>query len=1138
MDRNTRLRGFCPSWLHVRKGADGDNRFRGVSDTIIVIQHRLDDDDVDEISTNTVDTETLALMYEADYSAMYMPEFMDMPNVGDYKFNSSVNDGKLYKVMEFPCKEEVMMEIKSYNIRNYVQSRVNRFTTEKRSGLRTGKQVSDVKNVTHSSISDVKSSRSEKKLRMEPDTENGNAEKEVCLETDSIREDVGLGTEQSSGSRRKEKRNDISSVDEKQSDSLVESEANPLMKDTISERDSSVRTPESPLNEQSALSETNPKSKMAKYGELEDLNAKDGEGNSLIDEKKVSFSCLESKMSVSLESGLKKKGESSGLEILESCSLGSRLKESQLNEQFAHSDSKQKREDVEIETKMEELVPSPLNLAVTKHNVTLTANAFPLNLAVTTDDVIPTAKVSEVTLGNSTAFAKDDVTLESNVSLLNLAVAEDDATPRANVKENNFSPTLHPSFQRNCISRPKKKLLVLDLNGILVDVVQIPCKLEPHAIVNGKGVFRRPFCDEFLDFCFMTFNVGIWSSRVHKNVTGVLDLLMNEEQRRELVFCYGRNLCTMTKFKTLENEDKPLVLKELRKLWDKQLPNIPWKKGEYDESNTLLLDDSPYKALRNPANTAIFPYPYQYTDAADCSLEPGGDLRIYLERLAEADNVQKFIEQNPFGQPAITEADPHWDFYSQIIENETLQARWSPRNQRSRSRSPRNRRSRSWSPRNRRSRSRSPGNQSNRSRSPGNQSSRSRSPGKQSSRSRSPRNRRSRSRFPGNRSSRSRSPGNQRSRSRSPRSLRSKSRSPRSLRSRSRSPRNRRSRSRSPHFKHTDEFSGENKRLVKGQMPFCFHFRRGKCYRGMSCRYLHHDSGKSYESRWERSKQQYLELPHTSRTNNACEEIRQSSEKREDSGDVGAHFQDNQSNEYHMVKSARSRDTPTSLFETHLLENKQETPNPFGYENCLRSRGRCPSFKCTDEFSGENKGQVKGQMPFCFDFSRGKCYRGVSCRYLHHYSGKSYESRWQRSKQQHLELPHASRTNNAREEIRQSSEKREDFGDVGVHFQDNQSNEYLMVKSDRSRGIPASLFETHLLENKLESPKPVSYENFQEAAAKSQNLSTIDSSSVGNMDTLKPCGNASQEVLISFSNPLDPVCQNANCQPPQSDNHV
>ncbi|XP_039020232.1 uncharacterized protein LOC120151994 isoform X3 [Hibiscus syriacus] len=201
-----------------------------------------------------------------------------------------------------------------------------------------------------------------------------------------------------------------------------------------------------------------------------------------------------------------------------------------------------------------------------------------------------------------------------------------------------------------------------------------------------------------------------------------------------------------------------------------------------------------------------------------------------------------------------------------------------------------------------------------------------------------------------------------------------------------------------------------------------------------------------------------------------------------------------------------------------------------------RSRSRSPCFQHTDEFCGEKKRHVKGQMPFCFDFRRGKCYRGVSCRYMHHDSGKSYESRRQRSKQQHLELPHTSRTNNVREEIKQSSEKREDSGDGGVHYQDIQSNEYHMVNSDRSGGTPTSLFETHLLEKKQEGPNPASYENCLEAAAESQHLSTMDSSSVGKINTLMSCANASQQVPTSLFSPSDPVCQHANCQPQQSDN--
>ncbi|XP_059276764.1 uncharacterized protein LOC132030971 [Lycium ferocissimum] len=48
---------------------------------------------------------------------------------------------------------------------------------------------------------------------------------------------------------------------------------------------------------------------------------------------------------------------------------------------------------------------------------------------------------------------------------------------------------------------------------------------------------------------------------------------------------------------------KPAFFKELKKVW-----SIHTK---YDVSNTLLVDDSPYKAFLNPAHTAIFPHSYQ-----------------------------------------------------------------------------------------------------------------------------------------------------------------------------------------------------------------------------------------------------------------------------------------------------------------------------------------------------------------------------------------------------------------------------------------------------------------------------------------------------------------------------------------------
>lgn len=47
----------------------------------------------------------------------------------------------------------------------------------------------------------------------------------------------------------------------------------------------------------------------------------------------------------------------------------------------------------------------------------------------------------------------------------------------------------------------------------------------------------------------------------------------------------------------------------------------------------------------------------------------GGDLRLHMEKLVEAENVQDFIKKNPFGQEAITEASESWDFYRQAIGN-------------------------------------------------------------------------------------------------------------------------------------------------------------------------------------------------------------------------------------------------------------------------------------------------------------------------------------------------------------------------------------------------------------------------------------------------------------------------------------
>ncbi|RWR83226.1 NLI interacting factor [Cinnamomum micranthum f. kanehirae] len=245
---------------------------------------------------------------------------------------------------------------------------------------------------------------------------------------------------------------------------------------------------------------------------------------------------------------------------------------------------------------------------------------------------------------------------------------ENGGNKQDNLLEASMSPEIIP------VNSTRRKLLILDVNGLLVDIVEFqPNWRRPDKKVSRRSVYKRPFCDDFIKFCFDRFDVGIWSSRTSKNLEAVLKIFIGDDKNK-LLFCWDQSHCTSTGFKTIENRNKPLFLKELKKIWDKEEPNLPWEKGEYTPSNTLLLDDSPYKALRNPPYTAIFPSPYNFQDENDNSLGPEGDLRVYLEGLARSDDVRCYVQKHPFGQHAITSADPSWPFYLKVIGVENSSA--------------------------------------------------------------------------------------------------------------------------------------------------------------------------------------------------------------------------------------------------------------------------------------------------------------------------------------------------------------------------------------------------------------------------------------------------------------------------------
>ncbi|KAL2340657.1 hypothetical protein Fmac_008597 [Flemingia macrophylla] len=134
-----------------------------------------------------------------------------------------------------------------------------------------------------------------------------------------------------------------------------------------------------------------------------------------------------------------------------------------------------------------------------------------------------------------------------------------------------------------------------------------------------------------------------------------------------------------------------------------------------------------------------------------------------------------------------------------------------------------------------------------------------------------------------------------RSHSRSPdRRSRRNRRSPRRRRdkrnrSRSWSPWHRRSRSRSPILRRSGDLCGENVKRNKDQ---CLDFLRGKCYRGASCKYSHHESEMNATSRRYRRNKHDLEVSSHAKASKINGDMKNISNKLPDSELDGVRSQD------------------------------------------------------------------------------------------------------------------------------------------------------------------------------------------------------------------------------------------------------
>lgn len=179
-------------------------------------------------------------------------------------------------------------------------------------------------------------------------------------------------------------------------------------------------------------------------------------------------------------------------------------------------------------------------------------------------------------------------------------------------------------------SHPQPLLIILDLNGTLI--FRKRKKLPP-------SFARRAGLDHFLDELTRKYAVMIWSSSKPATVDAVCQQLFPEDKKRNIVGMWGRDKFDLT---NVQYNAKLQVYKELRKVWadpniqaahprskpvstkrpggrfskrnerrrqnnSNESPQSPPVGQRWDQTNTILIDDSKIKALSEPYNILEIP---------------------------------------------------------------------------------------------------------------------------------------------------------------------------------------------------------------------------------------------------------------------------------------------------------------------------------------------------------------------------------------------------------------------------------------------------------------------------------------------------------------------------------------------------
>lgn len=179
------------------------------------------------------------------------------------------------------------------------------------------------------------------------------------------------------------------------------------------------------------------------------------------------------------------------------------------------------------------------------------------------------------------------------------------------------------SFFQN--EKENEKILLLDLDNTLISKVPQEEKYDfiiLHKNKNLHYISKRPYLDQFLDFIFSHFTVGVWSAGNTEYIDIIIDNILSK-YKDKIKFIYTNDDCI-----TFDNR---IFYKPLSIIFN-------------DISNVIILDDNPHTFKYNIYNALHIPS--WYGDITDEKLLECIKILCELKNnnIIEINKIKKYYE--------------------------------------------------------------------------------------------------------------------------------------------------------------------------------------------------------------------------------------------------------------------------------------------------------------------------------------------------------------------------------------------------------------------------------------------------------------------------------------------------------------